>query len=231
MSEINESPVENIFNAAAKHFPSLISTLPKERLLFFYARYKQATEGDCNVAKPGFLDQSGRRKWEAWKSLQGTSKAKAMEEYICGVKELDPDWREDATNTSGWARVSRMPAPEDATITKFVEAVQENQLDVLKQLDLATEVQKRFDEGMTGLHWAADRGHRDVAELLLDRGADVNAQDEGGQTPLHYAASCGYEALVCLLLSRGADSTIRDVDQLTPRQVADDAAVASLFPQ
>ncbi|EEC02993.1 acyl-coenzyme A binding domain-containing protein, putative, partial [Ixodes scapularis] len=32
------------------------------------------------------------------------------------------------------------------------------------------------DEGLTLLHWACDRGHRDVAELLLDSGADVHAQ-------------------------------------------------------
>ena len=34
----------------------------------------------------------------------------------------------------------------------------------------------------TALIWAASNGHRDVAELLLDRGAAVDIQDNGGYT-------------------------------------------------
>ena len=29
---------------------------------------------------------------------------------------------------------------------------------------------------MSLLHWACDRGHRDVAELLINNGADINCQ-------------------------------------------------------
>lgn len=29
----------------------------------FYALYKQATAGPCNIAKPGFWDVTGRAKW------------------------------------------------------------------------------------------------------------------------------------------------------------------------
>ena len=42
----------------------------------------------------------------------------------------------------------------------------------------------RFD--MTPLHWAADAGHKDVAELLLANKADVNAKNNRGETPLFY---------------------------------------------
>lgn len=31
-------------------------------------------------------------------------------------------------------------------------------------------------EGRTPLHWAVDRGHLNVVELLINRNADVNAQ-------------------------------------------------------
>jgi ankyrin repeat protein len=34
--------------------------------------------------------------------------------------------------------------------------------------------------GLTPLHMAAREGHKDVAALLLDRGADVRATDEVG---------------------------------------------------
>jgi len=38
------------------------------------------------------------------------------------------------------------------------------------------------------LHWAANRGHEEVAELLIAKGAEVNAMDVLlGWTPLDYA--------------------------------------------
>ena len=40
----------------------------------------------------------------------------------------------------------------------------------------------------TPLHFAADGGHKDVAQLLLANGADANAKDKNGWTPLHWAA-------------------------------------------
>ena len=35
-----------------------------------------------------------------------------------------------------------------------------------------------LQNGMTPLLWAANKGHKDVAVVLLDRGANVNAADE-----------------------------------------------------
>ena len=34
------------------------------------------------------------------------------------------------------------------------------------------------------MHWAAARGHKEVAELLIAEGADVNAKGDDGNTPL-----------------------------------------------
>jgi ankyrin repeat protein len=53
---------------------------------------------------------------------------------------------------------------------------------------------------------AAREGHRDVVELLLDRGANVNSKiEEGIETPLTLAASGGYLAVVELLVARGGN--------------------------
>ena len=41
-------------------------------------------------------------------------------------------------------------------------------------------------QGMCLLHWACDRGHIDVLQLLLDNEAKINATDAEGQTALHY---------------------------------------------
>ena len=57
------------------------------------------------------------------------------------------------------------------------------------------------------LHWAAARGHLEVAKLLLDAGADPNQQGPKPDlvTPLHLAAGSGHFEVVKLLHASGAD--------------------------
>ncbi len=59
--------------------------------------------------------------------------------------------------------------------------------------------------GATPLHWAVVGDRRDIAELLLERGADVNAPDTHGLTPLHKAASFNRPEIAQFLLRNGAD--------------------------
>lgn len=49
---------------------------------------------------------------------------------------------------------------------------------------------------LSPLHLAAQGGHIEVMEALLDRGADVNARDESGQSPLHFATRFGPKAFL-----------------------------------
>jgi hypothetical protein len=69
---------------------------------------------------------------------------------------------------------------------------------------------------MTPLHVAALTGHKDIAELLLAKGADVNAKSNGGLTPLHQAAYHGHKDLAELLLSKGADVNAKANHDETP---------------
>jgi ankyrin repeat protein len=59
--------------------------------------------------------------------------------------------------------------------------------------------------GSRPLILAAAKGHQEMVELLLDRGAQVNAADYTGWTPLHAAIYGGHAEVVQLLLDRGAD--------------------------
>ena len=52
-------------------------------------------------------------------------------------------------------------------------------------------------QGCSAIHIAADKGHLNVLDVLLDANIDVNKKSSNGEmTPLHHAASCGRLAAV-----------------------------------
>ena len=55
-----EEELEERFLAATKFLPAIMTKVSSEDLLYFYARYKQATVGPCNTEKPGFFDFQGK---------------------------------------------------------------------------------------------------------------------------------------------------------------------------
>ena len=61
-------------------------------------------------------------------------------------------------------------------------------------------------DGMTALHWAAERGDLELTNILIYGGANVAAVTRIGQyTPLHVAARTGNAAVVKALVAAKAD--------------------------
>ncbi|XP_008505603.1 enoyl-CoA delta isomerase 2 isoform X2 [Equus przewalskii] len=56
--------------------------------LKLYALYKQATEGPCNMPKPGIYDLIRKAKWEAWNTLGNLPKETARQNYVDLVSSL-----------------------------------------------------------------------------------------------------------------------------------------------
>ena len=56
---------------------------------------------------------------------------------------------------------------------------------------------------MTALHWAAQHGHREVAELLLKYGADVHSLSKFDKTPFDIAMDTSNTELMILLQVKG----------------------------
>ncbi|KAH8822217.1 acyl-CoA-binding protein [Flagelloscypha sp. PMI_526] len=64
---------------------------PEEAEFMLYAYYKQATEGDALAPgrkQPEILNFIDQAKWEAWKSLDGTSRQEAYETYCQSLNEI-----------------------------------------------------------------------------------------------------------------------------------------------
>ena len=118
------------------------------------------------------------------------------------------------------------PAPEapvaDAAAKGDVEAVRT----LLRQGEDANTAQP---DGMTALHWAAQRNQVEVAEVLLYAGATLRPMTRmGGYTPLHLAARSGNTEVARTLLEAGADPDFYTATGVTALHFAAQANVPEL---
>lgn len=74
--------IKESFNKAVKIVNQMKQQPANEEKLNLYKYYKQATIGDINIPQPGFLDFTGKTKWNAWNSVKGTTSENAMKMYI-----------------------------------------------------------------------------------------------------------------------------------------------------
>jgi diazepam-binding inhibitor (GABA receptor modulating acyl-CoA-binding protein) len=76
------------FLVAADTVKQLTKTPETEELQTLYGLYKQATVGDVNIEKPGFLNFKEGKKWEAWNGCKGMGQFDAEVKYIMYVNNL-----------------------------------------------------------------------------------------------------------------------------------------------
>jgi uncharacterized protein len=116
--------------------------------------------------------------------------------------------RADASRYTGAAAVA------DAAMSGDKEAVRA----LLKQ---GLDVNGAQGDGLTALHWAAQRGDADLASVLIAGGADVRATTRlASYTALHMAAEIGSEAVVAALVKASADVNALTTTGTTPLMLA-----------
>ena len=74
--------------------------------------------------------------------------------------------------------------------------------DILEMEELLSsgyKINSKHNNGMTPLHWTANKGHLDATMFLLMKGADPNICDNFGSTPLKHAQQEGHQEIVELL--------------------------------
>jgi diazepam-binding inhibitor (GABA receptor modulator, acyl-CoA-binding protein) len=76
------------FQKAQADVKTLTKRPDNNDMLFLYAHYKQAADGDVTGTRPGMLDMVGRAKYDAWAKLKGMKKEDAMKHYADKVAEL-----------------------------------------------------------------------------------------------------------------------------------------------
>ena len=74
--------IHESFKSALERVQTLGSRPSNETLLKLYGLYKQATEGELKVDRPGGFDFKAIVKYDSWASLRGMSKEEAMQAYI-----------------------------------------------------------------------------------------------------------------------------------------------------
>ena len=110
----------------------------------------------------------------------------------------------------GNAPVAEAAQPEPQTVKapdiSILDAARNENIEAVKQhLAAGTDVNAKDDSGWTPLHWAANDGYKEIAELLITKGADVDGKTTSETTPLHNAAYNGHKEIVELLIAKGAN--------------------------
>ncbi|XP_031241156.1 acyl-CoA-binding domain-containing protein 6 isoform X3 [Mastomys coucha] len=127
---------------------------------------------------------------EAWKALSDSSPSQAMQEYIAAVRKLDPGWNPQVSEKKGKESSSGFGGPvvsslyHEETIREedknIFDYCRENNIDhITKAIKSKTvDVNMTDEEGRALLHWACDRGHKELVKVLLQYEAGINCQTE-----------------------------------------------------
>jgi ankyrin repeat protein len=102
-----------------------------------------------------------------------------------------------------------VPSPQeivatDAEFRKAVIAGDPKQVEALLRRNPGLIHSRDTNLGWTPLHWAVERKHHDVVQMLVFWGADLNAKEVHGWTPLRMARKNGDRRIFNLLLNHGA---------------------------
>ena len=94
---------------------------------------------------------------------------------------------------------------------------------VKKALKVGCDINAVDSDAKTPLHWACERGHVEVAVLLIHHGADISSQAFDGRTGLHFAAQNCHVALVKKMLAYRVKPDLAAFDGRTALHIAVEA--------
>ncbi|KAJ3330167.1 hypothetical protein HDU76_006285 [Blyttiomyces sp. JEL0837] len=243
------------FEAATQFVASASKSMKQEHLLkrrLAHATHLNPVFGISKAAQSEdhWTNDEIVRKWEAWKSAGELSKDDASRQYVEYLEEVS-SWKRNhgsqnsesviansasdsgksASSAGGMGvGVSVMAYEEEEVISDSDKTlndwIKEGNIDQVRRLcNDGVNVKLADEDGVCPIHWASDRGHPTIVQLLLESGADVNATDSEGLTALHYAAITEHDEVIRILLNFGADRSRSDSAGETPENYAPTLAV------
>ncbi|KAM4705449.1 enoyl-CoA delta isomerase 2-like [Rhinophrynus dorsalis] len=111
------------FEKAQNNLKLLKKDPGNEVKLKLYALFKQATQGPCNVPKPGMLDFVNKAKWDAWNSLGSLPKDKARQTYVELVSTMmssESSAKDAELSTSRDQKYNTLQVVCEGNITKII---------------------------------------------------------------------------------------------------------------
>ena len=87
LDQLSSEELEKLFLQQSEEVKKAKSASDEDKL-YLYKYYKQSTVGDVNIEEPGYFSFTERAKYNAWKSVEDTSKKISMKKYIKKTYEL-----------------------------------------------------------------------------------------------------------------------------------------------
>jgi len=87
LNQLSKEKLEELFLLQTEEVKKAEKASDDDKL-YLYKYYKQATIGNINIKEPSFFDFTGKAKYNAWKSVEDTSKTLSMKKYILKTYEL-----------------------------------------------------------------------------------------------------------------------------------------------
>mgnify|MGYP001171926430 CR=1 FL=1 len=87
LDQLTNEELEKLFLQQSEEVKKAKSASDEEKL-YLYKYFKQATVGDINIEEPSFFSFTEKAKYNAWKSVEDTSKKVSMKKYIKKTYEL-----------------------------------------------------------------------------------------------------------------------------------------------
>ncbi|KAL0419813.1 UNVERIFIED_CONTAM: Ankyrin repeat domain-containing protein 53 [Sesamum radiatum] len=174
----------------------------------------------------GLLDAAAAGDLERLKHLEGKCQNADVFRNICElVKDKEGQTALHCAATAGKTQICKylveklkveMNPKTGEGDTPLLLAVMVEQLPTANYLiRQGADVKASDFKGMTALHYAAERGHKKLMQLLISQGADVEADSDHG-TPLQRAASHGEKEAVRILLDHKSNPNFASPLLMTP---------------
>ncbi|CAL1283118.1 unnamed protein product [Larinioides sclopetarius] len=139
-----------------------------------------------------------------------TSDKQEMTALHCAANYNSPDVVEILLNANAHPEATdeNLSTPLHLAATTGSEVIIKLLLNAVEKKGDSESLRKYIDEknlsGNTALHLAVIKGHLDIVEVLLNKGADVKSTFDNSSHPLHLAAVSGNVDIVKCLLKHGA---------------------------